>query len=477
MNHEPTKLALLISLICAGASVDALAKTEGATDLHRPSQEACAPVRALAAPQDWPLILNGIRDAEAGSLGLSLSASAAHELWLPWRGAEAVGAAVVVAEVEAIEPAVQKRALQATEAEPIDPLEAANAAASLVDVVAAAPTSAKAAVAGQHRVEKPKEFDPSRHAVLRAEREVPSRGKLFITPSAQRVMRDLAAIRFHALETLDSPVGVEVATTAPAPMLVPTSSTMVLDPTPSATVLVTLSEVLTSPDVAAAVMVGDAADSATDEISLEAAIAARREVKRMKQRARAEAAVMAQQAEMAAATTTTANTSTTPATTPATTPTTARSNPFGAERMAVHDNALDRVRGGFVSNNLNIAFGIERAVYINGSLVTTTSLNISDTGRVSSGVTSGVDSKGLTPGTLALIQSGAGNSVASGAFSSSSGAGLNANAIGTVVQNTLDGQKIQNITVINATANSLGVLRDLNLQNSLRNSLIDSLRR
>ena len=159
----------------------------------------------------------------------------------------------------------------------------------------------------------------------------------------------------------------------------------------------------------------------------------------------------------------------------------ARVNPFGGERLAVRDNALDRVRGGFVTNNLNIAFGIERAVYINGSLVTTTSLNISDTGRV----TSSVDSKALTPGSLALIQSGAGNSVAGGAFSSVAGAvagagagvGLNANAIGTVVQNTLDGQKIQNITVINATANSLGVLRDLTLQNNLRNSLIDSLRR
>jgi hypothetical protein len=468
VNHEPTKLALLISVICAGASVNALAKADGATDRHGPSQEACAPVRALASPQDWPLILNGIRDAETGSLGLSLPTSAAHEKWLPWREAEAVAVAVAeaVAAVEAIEPTVQKTALHAPEAEPVDPLEAANVAASLVEVVVAAPTSAKSTVAGQHLVEKPIEIDPSRQAVMQPQREELLRGKLVITSSAQRAMRDLAAIRFHALEileTLDSSVNAEVATTASAPTPVPTPSAEVLIPTPSAKVLATLNEVITAPDVAAAVVI-DAAHSAADDISLEAAIAARREVKRMKQRVRAEAAAMAQVD-----------------TTPTTAPTTTRSNPFGGERVAVRDNALDRVRGGFVSNNLNIAFGIERAVYINGSLVTTTSLNVSDTGRVSggvtSGVTSGVDSKGLTPGTLALIQSGAGNSVASGAFSSSSGAGLNANAIGTVVQNTLDGQKIQNITVINATANSLGVLRDLNLQNSLRNSLIDSLRR
>ena len=50
-------------------------------------------------------------------------------------------------------------------------------------------------------------------------------------------------------------------------------------------------------------------------------------------------------------------------------------------------------------------------------------------------------------------------------------------SIGTVVQNTIDGQKIQNLTMINATVNSLGVLRGINLQSSLRGAVIDSLRR
>jgi hypothetical protein len=49
--------------------------------------------------------------------------------------------------------------------------------------------------------------------------------------------------------------------------------------------------------------------------------------------------------------------------------------------------------------------------------------------------------------------------------------------MGTVIQNTLDGQKIQNITVINATANSLGLMRGMNLGASLRGAVIDSLRR
>lgn len=143
----------------------------------------------------------------------------------------------------------------------------------------------------------------------------------------------------------------------------------------------------------------------------------------------------------------------------------AEANPFGSARLAVGDASLDRVRGGFVTQGLNISFGIERAVYINGTLVTSTRLNVSELG--------GISATGSTPSldaaTLALIQSGTGNVVSSGTISPT--------AIGTVVQNTLDGQNIRNLTVIDATVNSLGVLRGLNLQSSLRGAVIDSLRR
>jgi len=142
-----------------------------------------------------------------------------------------------------------------------------------------------------------------------------------------------------------------------------------------------------------------------------------------------------------------------------------RSNPFGDRQVAVSEKLLDDVRGGFGVDGLNISFGIERAVYINGALVTTTSLNLSDLGRITAG--SGVTA--FNAGTIALIQSGAGNLVSAGTFSSG--------AVGTVIQNTLDGQKIQNLTVINATTNSLGALRGINLESSMRGAVIDSLRR
>lgn len=142
-----------------------------------------------------------------------------------------------------------------------------------------------------------------------------------------------------------------------------------------------------------------------------------------------------------------------------------RSSPFGDRQVAVSEKLLDGVRGGFGVDGLNITFGIERAVYINGALVTTTSLNLSDLGRI----TAGSGTTAFNAGTIALIQSGAGNLVSAGTFASG--------AVGTVIQNTLDGQKIQNMTVINATTNSLGALRGLNLESSMRGAVIDSLRR
>lgn len=143
----------------------------------------------------------------------------------------------------------------------------------------------------------------------------------------------------------------------------------------------------------------------------------------------------------------------------------ARPSPFGDQQVAVSDTSLGSVRGGFSGNGLNISFGIERAVYVNGTLVTTTSLNFGDLGQI----TAGRGATSLDAGTIQLIQNGVGNSVSTGSISPTS--------IGTVIQNTLDGQKIQNMTVINATVNSLGLLRSMNLGSSLRGAVIDSLRR
>ncbi|WP_157268605.1 hypothetical protein [Azohydromonas aeria] len=136
--------------------------------------------------------------------------------------------------------------------------------------------------------------------------------------------------------------------------------------------------------------------------------------------------------------------------------------------VAVSDSLLDTMRGGFIGENgLQISFGIERAVYVNGNLVTTTSLNLSALGALSAGKGAALSPAELGK-SIALIQNGAGSTVLSN---------LGPAAIGTVIQNTLNGQKIQTLTTINATVNSLGVLRSIEAQRNLRSAITDSLRR
>lgn len=150
-------------------------------------------------------------------------------------------------------------------------------------------------------------------------------------------------------------------------------------------------------------------------------------------------------------------------------PTTGRSDrsAIGGDLVALSRDKLDEVRGGFVTDTgLKVSFGIERAVYLNGNLVTTTSLNVADLSKIAGGQAQVAVSG---PGSLALVQSGAGNSFAPSSISST--------AAGTVIQNTLDNQKINTITRIDAVVNSANIMRSINLQSSMRSAIINSLGR
>lgn len=140
---------------------------------------------------------------------------------------------------------------------------------------------------------------------------------------------------------------------------------------------------------------------------------------------------------------------------------------LGADLVALNADTLDEVRGGFVTDGgLKISFGIERAVYLNGNLVTTTSLNIADLSKIAGGQ---AHLTGNLAGNLALLQSGTGNIFSPGSISTT--------AAGTVIQNTLDNQKINTITRIDAAVNSSGVMRSINLQSSMQSAIVNSLRR
>lgn len=143
-----------------------------------------------------------------------------------------------------------------------------------------------------------------------------------------------------------------------------------------------------------------------------------------------------------------------------------RTRAFQDTRMAIAPSELDNMRGGFETDGgFKFSFGIERAVYINGQLVTTQTLNSSELRGGAAGPTA--TNLASNPA-VTIIQNGAGNAFISGGPAAASG---------TVIQNTLNGQTIENRMVINASVNSMQALRSLNLQSAVRDGIIGSLRR
>lgn len=159
--------------------------------------------------------------------------------------------------------------------------------------------------------------------------------------------------------------------------------------------------------------------------------------------------------------------------------------------MAVADQKLDTLRGGFSLgdglNGLMVSFGISRAVYINGALITETTLNV---GRVAD----------LTPvqaiqlnqklQSLSLVQNGPGNTFVPGPVSTTSTASttttttsspgptvtaIAGSTMGTLIQNSLNDQQIRYETIVNASSNGLGMVRSLNLQSTLADAIQQSI--
>ncbi|MBT2325565.1 hypothetical protein J7E62_24845 [Variovorax paradoxus] len=130
---------------------------------------------------------------------------------------------------------------------------------------------------------------------------------------------------------------------------------------------------------------------------------------------------------------------------------------------AVSARTLDGLRGGFdVGGGLLVSFGITRAVYVNGNLVTQTTL---DFGRLSALTPAQAAQLNQQMAALNLVQSGPGNSVDPDVLSTGAG---------TIIQNTLNNQHIVNQTVINARSNAMGMVKSLNIQNTLNDALTRS---
>lgn len=137
-----------------------------------------------------------------------------------------------------------------------------------------------------------------------------------------------------------------------------------------------------------------------------------------------------------------------------------------SEWTPVSDGRLEKTRGGFeVSAGLNVSFGIVKTVMINGVLVNRTSFDLPDMSKITAEQARSVSAAIADSG---IVQNGVGNFIDVEIKSQL--------AVGTVIQNTLNDQKIQTLTVINTGVNTLGLLKAMNTHSVLNDALLGSMR-
>lgn len=134
--------------------------------------------------------------------------------------------------------------------------------------------------------------------------------------------------------------------------------------------------------------------------------------------------------------------------------------------LAASNHTLDLQRGGFsLGQGLMVSFGISRAVYINGQLVTSTAFQINDLTRLSPAQATALAQH--IPAQAQLVQNGPGNTVEPGALAA---------PLTTYIQNTLNDQTLRSQTVIQATSNGLSMVKSLNLQTTLSEAIVNAIR-
>ncbi|WP_426100277.1 hypothetical protein [Massilia sp. TSP1-1-2] len=129
--------------------------------------------------------------------------------------------------------------------------------------------------------------------------------------------------------------------------------------------------------------------------------------------------------------------------------------------IAVDSATLERSRGGFITaGGLTVSLGIERLVSINGSVVSRTSFHIADIGRLDA---EQARQTGATLSAIKLIQNGGDNMMLAGLS--------NDTLSGMVIQNTLNDQRIDSKTIINASVNSIGLLKTINFNGNVSEAI------
>ncbi len=128
---------------------------------------------------------------------------------------------------------------------------------------------------------------------------------------------------------------------------------------------------------------------------------------------------------------------------------------------AVDPAELGRLRGGFTTaSGLEVSLGIERVVAINGEVQSRTSFHVTSIAQLSA------EQAMLTRAALSdvkLIQNGGAN-MALVAFS-------DATLGGTIIQNSLSNQHIESRTLINASVNSMDLLKTINFNGNVSDAI------
>lgn len=130
---------------------------------------------------------------------------------------------------------------------------------------------------------------------------------------------------------------------------------------------------------------------------------------------------------------------------------------MGPGWVPVPTQQLAGMRGGFqLPSGMQLAFGVERVVYVNNRMVASTRVVIPDVARMTAQQATAL--REFQDGMV--VQVGGGNRVAPGT------------AGGLVVQNSLDGQDIRAVTTLNVGVDTLGVFQALNAQQALHDALL-----
>jgi hypothetical protein len=138
--------------------------------------------------------------------------------------------------------------------------------------------------------------------------------------------------------------------------------------------------------------------------------------------------------------------------------------------VPVPNERLDAVRGGFdLGGGLEASLGIVRAIYIDGNLVTYTSVNIPNLANVTTQQAVALASALST----VTVQNGPGNTVEPSNAVDQASLG-NATAA-TIIQNTLNNQTISSLTTLNVAVNTINAFRATGMQQALQAAEIQAL--